>query len=84
MWNGYNIIMWQKGLDKKQNIQGNIFLIQDLLYYIVQIFCIWLRKADFMLSIVAEVSNVTHGPLDRLNALRRMFWVALFYEIIGI
>lgn len=42
----------------------NLF-IQDVFYYIDQIFCIWLHKTDFIISIVAQVCNMTHGPLDK-------------------
>lgn len=39
-------------------------LIQDLIYYIVQIFCIRLHiKSCFIMAIVADVSSVAHGPL---------------------
>lgn len=49
-----------------KNIQGIFFenlFIQDLLHFLVKIFCIWLYKANYITSIVAEVSDVAHGPL---------------------
>lgn len=36
---------------------------QSLFYYIVQIFCIWLHEADFIMANVAQVCNVACGPL---------------------
>lgn len=42
---------------------GNSVFIQDIFYYIVVIFCMLLLKADFVLTIIAQVSDVTLGPL---------------------
>lgn len=36
-------------------------IIQDLFYYIVQIFCLWFYTADFIMDVIAQVSNVAHG-----------------------
>lgn len=33
-------------------------------FNVVQIFCIWLHKADFFMAVVAQVSNVGYGLLD--------------------
>lgn len=50
--------------NKQEYLDKNIF-IQDLLYYIVQIFSsgiICLHYADFIMAIT-QVSNAAHGPL---------------------
>lgn len=36
-------------------------IIQDLFYYIVQIFCLWFYTADLIMDVIAQVSNVAHG-----------------------
>lgn len=43
-------------------MQGNVF-IQDLSYDTLQIFCIRLRKADFIKAIVAKKNDKANGPL---------------------
>lgn len=43
-------------------MQGNVF-IQDLSYDTLQIFCIRLRKADFIKAIVAKENDKANGPL---------------------
>lgn len=40
---------------KKKNV--NIFYSRSIL------FCIFLHKADFIMNIVAQVSDLAHGPL---------------------
>lgn len=56
MWYDYENILLQKGLNDLQKISGEKLanrFIQDLFYYIVQIFHIWLHKSDFIVVIVA-------------------------------
>lgn len=66
----YLIWLWNHHVQKWLNVQHEItwreiwkFSIQDLFYYIVLIFCIGLHKADFIMSIVAQVSDVAHESL---------------------
>lgn len=78
MWYDYKIILWQKGLNDKQNINGIFLLIHDLLYCVVQAFCIWLYKTDFIMAAVAEMSNVVHEPLICLFLrVFVLFWFGL-------
>lgn len=37
--------------------------LENILKKIVKLFCIWLLKADCIMSIAAQVSDVAHGPL---------------------
>lgn len=37
------------------------------------IFCIWFYKVDFIRPIVAQISDVTHGPLD-MPLYRKQLW----------
>lgn len=46
--------------------------IQDLFYYIALIFCIWLHRAEFIMSIVVQMSDGVHGPLIYVKTLHRM------------
>lgn len=40
----------------------NLFM-HDLFYNIVQMFNLWLHKSVFIMTFVAQVSNVANGPL---------------------
>lgn len=57
VWYNYDIILLQKGLNilKQESIRKKIenLFTQDLFYYIVYIFFIWLHQAGFMMAIVA-------------------------------
>lgn len=66
MWYNYEIILLQKGLGvKHENIWRKIWkIIQDLFFYMymVWIFSIWLPKADFLMAIDVQVSDVVKRP----------------------
>lgn len=49
--------------------------ILDLFYYIVQIFCLWFYTADFIMDVIAQVSNVAHGHFVFLH--HGFFFVAV-------
>lgn len=52
----------------------NLF-IQDIFYYIVQIICTWLYKSDFIMAIIAQVSDVAH----RLLVIPPIKWNIEYY-----
>lgn len=52
----------------------NLF-IQDIFYYIVQIICTWLYKSDFIMAIIAQVSDVAH----RLLVIPPIEWNLEYY-----
>lgn len=73
MWYNYEIILLQKGLGvKHENIWRKIWkIIQDLFFYMymVWIFSIWLPKADFLMAIDVQVSDVVKRPLVITNLI---------------
>lgn len=52
----------------------NLF-IQDIFYYIVQVICTWLYKSDFVMAIIAQVSDVAH----RLLVIPPIEWNLEYY-----
>lgn len=56
--------MLQKGYnDQHKNMQAIFFILQDVLCDIVKIFCIWPQKAEFIMSVFAQVSDVPNELL---------------------
>lgn len=52
IWYDYKNIQLQKGLNVlHKDIWTKIskYFIQDIFYYIVQVFCLWLHEADFII-----------------------------------
>lgn len=76
MWYHYEIIQFPKRLNirtLKENFEH--LLMQDLYYsFIVPIFWIRLHKADFIASIVAQVSDVDHWPLVIKKVESQCLW----------
>lgn len=54
MCQDYKIILLLQGLIIEYLGENYFFFIQDLFYYIVKIFCIWILKADFIMYIVVR------------------------------
>lgn len=52
----------------------NLF-IQDIFYYIVQVICTWLYKSDFVMAIIAQVSDVAY----RLLVIPPIEWNLEYY-----
>lgn len=67
MWRDYNVIPLEKGTYYKyKKLQGPDFFLYRIYRYYTTLFryvVSWLHKADFIMSIVAQVSDVALGPL---------------------
>lgn len=54
--------------------------IQNQLYYIVLVFCIWLNKDDSIMSIAGQVSDVAYGsPVYNFDKAQSPFGFLSFF-----
>lgn len=59
MYEDYELILLQKGLNvSHKNIMREKHFLQDLFHYIVQIFCVQLKKTDCIMALFAQVNDV--------------------------
>lgn len=54
---------YKMGSMSGENKKKKNFILQNKFNYIVLVFCILLLKADFIMTSVAHVNDVAHGPL---------------------
>lgn len=69
------MVLLKNGLIFYARIPGDgfeSFLIKDIFYYIFRIVCLLLHKADFLMAIVAEESDMVHEALV-LSPIQKLY-----------